>query len=408
MVGAGKTNFKMKKKLLLAYSGGLDTSYCLIYLQAQGYEVHTALADTGGFTKEELATLSAKAENLGSASHRVLDIVQEYYNEGIRFLLFGNVLKNQAYPLSVSAERVFQARAIARLANELNVDAIAHGSTGAGNDQVRFDLVFQALCPGKEIVAPIREKRLSREEEIEFLRQHKVEMNFDKALYSVNQGLWGTSVGGKETLTSHSFLPESAFPNQVTQTEAKQITIDFEKGEPVGLDGKKMTPVEVIRTLNNLGGSYGIGRDIHVGDTILGIKGRVGFEAPAPIILIKAHQALEKHVLSKFQLQIKEQQALWYGQLMHEGLWLDPACRNLEAFLESSQARVTGKVFVTLAPYRFQVQGIESKYNLMNNLFGKYGEMNSLWTGEDAKGFSKVFGVQQMIIQKVGEHAGEN
>lgn len=397
----------MKKKVLLAYSGGLDTSYCLIYLQSLGYEVHTALADTGGFTKEELDILAAKADKLGAASHRMLNIIDEYYQEGIRFLLYGNVLKNQAYPLSVSAERVFQARAIARLAKELNADAIAHGSTGAGNDQVRFDLVFQALCPGKEIIAPIREKKLSREEEIEFLKHHGVEMNFDKALYSVNQGLWGTSVGGKETLTSHSFLPESAFPSQVTASETRSITIEFEKGQPVGLDGTKMKPVDVIRALNKLGGSYGIGRDIHVGDTILGIKGRVGFEAPAPAILIKAHQGLEKHVLSKYQLMIKEQQSLWYGQLMHEGLWLDPACRNLEAFLESSQARVTGKVFVALAPYRFQVQGIESKFDLMNNLFGKYGEMNSLWTADDAKGFAKIFGVQQMIIQKVGEHAGE-
>lgn len=399
---------KMKKKVLLAYSGGLDTSYCLIYLQSQGHEVHTALADTGGFSKEELVALEAKARKLGSASHHTLDIVDEYYKEGIRFLLYGNVLKNQTYPLSVSAERVFQARAIARLANELNVDGLAHGSTGAGNDQVRFDLVFQALCPGKEIIAPIREKRLSREDEIQFLRENGVDMNFDKALYSVNQGLWGTSVGGKETLTSSGFLPASAFPNAVTQTEPKAITIEFEKGQPVGLDGKKMKPVEVIKTLNQLGGSYGIGRDIHVGDTILGIKGRVGFEAPAPAILIKSHQALEKHVLSKFQLQIKEQQSLWYGQLMHEGLWLDPACRNLEAFLESSQERVTGKVFVVLAPYHFQVQGIESRYDLMNSLFGKYGEMNSLWTADDAKGFAKIFGVQQMIIHKTGENAGKN
>ncbi len=398
----------MKKKVLLAYSGGLDTSYCLIYLQAQGYEVHTALADTGGFTREEIGALEAKAKKLGSASHHTLDIVNEYYSEGIRFLLYGNVLKNQSYPLSVSAERVFQARAIARLANQLKVDAVAHGSTGAGNDQVRFDLVFQALCTGKDIIAPIREKRLSREEEIQYLKDHNVEMNFDKALYSVNQGLWGTSVGGKETLTSKGFLPESAFPNQVTQSEAKSITIEFEKGQPVALDGKRMAPVEVIKALNQLGGSYGIGRDIHVGDTILGIKGRVGFEAPAPAILIKSHQALEKHVLSKFQLQIKEQQSLWYGQLMHEGLWLDPACRNLEAFLESSQERVTGKVFVALAPYRFQVQGIESKYDLMNNLFGKYGEMNSLWSADDAKGFAKIFGVQQMIIQKTAENAGKN
>ncbi|MEQ8688008.1 MAG: argininosuccinate synthase, partial [Imperialibacter sp.] len=257
----------MKKKVLLAYSGGLDTSYCLIYLQSLGYEVHTALADTGGFTKEELDVLAAKANKLGAASHQVLNIVEEYYQEGIRFLLYGNVLKNQAYPLSVSAERVFQARAIARLANQLNVDAIAHGSTGAGNDQVRFDLVFQALCPGKEIIAPIREKKLSREEEIHFLKEHKVEMNFDKALYSVNQGLWGTSVGGKETLGSNGFLPEEAFPSKVTESAAKSIVIEFEKGQPVGLDGKKMKPVEVIKALNALDGGYGIGRDIHVGDT---------------------------------------------------------------------------------------------------------------------------------------------
>jgi argininosuccinate synthase len=297
-----------------------------------------------------------------------------------------------------------QALAIAEYAREINADAVAHGSTGAGNDQVRFDMIFHILIPGVEIITPIRDMRLSREQEIEYLRSKGVEMNFEKAQYSINKGLWGTSVGGKETLTSDKFLPEAAFPSQVTQSQPVDISLHFEKGELKGVNDQKFEhPTAAIRYLQEIAAPFGIGRDIHVGDTIIGIKGRVGFEAAAPLIIIKAHHALEKHVLTKWQLMWKDQLAQFYGNWLHEGQMLDPVMRDIEAFLEHSQQLVSGEVYITLFPYRFQVNGIQSPHDLMNSRFGKYGEMNTGWTGEDVRGFSKIFGNQTMIWHRVNE-----
>lgn len=390
-----------QKKVLLAFSGGLDTTYCSLYLKELGYQVYTVTVNTGGFTKEELDKLEERSRSLGSESHSNVDVTEEFYQKAIKYLIAGNVLKNNTYPLSVSAERVFQATAIAKEAIKLGVVAIAHGSTGAGNDQVRFDMIFNILCPEKEIITPIRDKRLSREEEIQYLIDHGVSGNWEKSLYSVNQGLWGTSVGGKETLTSDQFLAEAAFPSQLKKTGEEVVEISFEGGEPVGLNGKPLTPVQCIEQLNTIASAYALGRDVHVGDTIIGIKGRVGFEAAAPVILIKAHHTLEKHVLTKNQLLMKDQLSLTYGNLLHEGHYLDPVMRDIESFYDSTQKYVTGTVKVHLAPYRFYVVGITSEHDLMQSSFGKYGEMNNSWSGEDVKGFSKIFGNQNMIYHKV-------
>ena len=335
----------MKKKLLLAFSGGLDTSYCAVHLvKDRGFEVIAATINTGGFEKAAVRQLKETAFSLGVSDYIFIDQTTNFYEKGIKYLIFGNILKNNTYPLSVSAERVFQAMALAHLAVEMKVDAIAHGSTGAGNDQIRFDLIFQTICPSIEIITPIRDLLLSREEEITYLQLHGVQGLWEKALYSINKGLWGTSIGGKETLTSHEALPGEAFPNQLQNTDYEVVKIKFENGEPVGLNGSTMMPIEVIKRLNEWGGKYAIGRDVHVGDTIIGIKGRIGFEAAGPLMLIKGHHLLEKHTLSKQQLFIKDQMAAFYGSLMHEGQYLDPAMRDMEAFLSSSQKNVTGTV----------------------------------------------------------------
>jgi argininosuccinate synthase len=393
----------MSKKVVLAFSGGLDTSYCAVYLTRDlGYEVHSLTVNTGGFSKDELKQIEARALSLGVKSHKAVDETVRYYDQVIRYLVFGNVLKNGTYPLSVSAERMSQALAAANYANAIGADAIAHGSTGAGNDQVRFDMVIQILAPGVEIITPIREKRLSREAEIEYLRGHGVDMNFEKAKYSINKGLWGTSVGGKETLNSMGMLPEEAWPTQVSKSETEEVKLSFEKGELLAVNSKRFThPSEAIQYLQTLAGPFGIGRDIHVGDTIIGIKGRVGFEAAAPVLIIKAHHALEKHVLTKWQLSWKDQLSQFYGSWLHEGQYLDPVMRNIEAFLADSQRQVTGDVSVTLFPYRFQINGIQSPYDLMSSKFGKYGEMNLGWTGDDVKGFTRIFGNQVAIYHQV-------
>ncbi|HEX5552212.1 MAG TPA: argininosuccinate synthase domain-containing protein [Chitinophagaceae bacterium] len=393
------------KKVVLGFSGGLDTSYCVKYLtDEKGYEVHSVIVDTGGFSSDELKEIEKKAYDLGVKSHQTVNAVGDYYHHVIRYLIFGNVLKNNTYPLSVSAERMSQAMAIAAYAREVNADAVAHGSTGAGNDQVRFDMIFHIMIPGIEIITPIRDMQLSREEEIRYLKSKNVQMDFSKAQYSVNKGLWGTSVGGAETLTSDRFLPEEAFPTKVTAKDARDITLRFEKGELKGIDDQAFSdPVEAIRHLQRVAAPFGIGRDIHVGDTIIGIKGRVGFEAAAPLVIIKAHHALEKNVLTKWQLIWKDQLAQFYGNWLHEGQILDPVMRDVEVFLEHSQEQVTGTVLLTLFPYRFQVNGIRSPHDLMNGAFGKYGEMNSGWTGEDVRGFSKIFGNQTMIWHKVNQ-----
>jgi len=395
----------MSKKIVLGFSGGLDTTFCVKYLaEDKGYEVHSIIVNTGGFSEEELVKIEAHAKNLGVASHTTINAVEGYYDRIIRYLIYGNVLKNNTYPLSVSAERLSQAIHIAEHVRALGADAVAHGSTGAGNDQVRFDMVFHIMIPGVEIITPIRDLKLSREEEITYLQSKGVNMNAEKAMYSINKGLWGTSVGGKETLSSKGMLPESAWPTQVTKTEGEEVVLEFFKGELVGVNNNNFEhPSKAIQYLQTLAGPFGIGRDIHVGDTIIGIKGRVGFEAAAPMVILKAHHALEKHVLTKWQLQWKDTLAQFYGNWLHEGQILDPVMRNIEAFLTSTQQNVTGKVFIQLQPYRFHVIGIESSFDLMNSKFGKYGEMNSGFTGEDVRGFSKIFGNQTIIWNAVQE-----
>ncbi|RZJ71640.1 argininosuccinate synthase domain-containing protein [Flavobacterium sp.] len=389
------------KKVVLAYSGGLDTSFCLKYLQRQGYEVHTILINTGGFSPDELSSIEKRAYELGSKAHVNADIVDKYYEKAIKFLVFGNVLKNNTYPLSVSAERVFQAMEAIHYAKTIGAFAIAHGSTGAGNDQIRFDLIFRTIAPEIEIITPIRDLKLSRQAEVEWLQNEGVDYSWEKAQYSINKGIWGTSVGGKETLTSNLPLPESAFPSQITNSGPTKVSLHFEKGELVGIDDQFSKPTDNISKLEELASAYGIGRDIHVGDTIIGIKGRVGFEAAAPLVIIKAHHLLEKHVLTKWQQYWKEQLGNWYGMLFHEGQYLDPVMRNIETFLADTQANVTGKVVVTLRPYHFSLEGIESEHDLMNTQFGQYGEMNNAWTAEDAKGFIKILGNPQAIYSQV-------
>lgn len=402
----------MAKKIVLGFSGGLDTTFCAKYLsEDKGFEVHSIIVDTGGFSKEELTRIEAHARSLGVASHTTIHAVEGYYDSIIRYLIFGNVLKNNTYPLSVSAERLSQAMHIAEHVKKIGAEAVAHGSTGAGNDQVRFDMVFHILIPGVEIITPIRDLKLSREEEIAYLQTKGVSMNAEKAMYSINKGLWGTSVGGKETLSSKGILPESAWPTQMERFGSEEVVLRFTKGELTGVNNQSFEhPSKAIQHLQAIAGPYGIGRDIHVGDTIIGIKGRVGFEAAAPMVILKSHHALEKHVLTKWQLQWKDTLSQFYGNWLHEGQILDPVMRDIEAFLTRSQENVTGNVFVLLQPYRFQVIGIESPHDLMNSRFGKYGEMNSGFTGEDVRGFSKIFGNQTVIWnavnpQKNNDHA---
>ena len=397
----------MRKKVVLGFSGGLDTSFCVKYLSAEkGYEVYTVTIDTGGFTPDELKTIEQRAYALGAVKHTTIDAVKPYYERVLKYLIFGNVLKNNTYPLSVSAERITQALMLVEQAQQIQADAVAHGSTGAGNDQVRFDMVFHILAPKMEIITPIRDLRLSREQEVEYLKAHGVDVSAEKSAYSINKGIWGTSVGGKETLTSDQFLPETAFPHQLSRHEPEDITLWFEKGEPVGLNDQLFDhPTQTILALNEKAAAFAIGRDIHVGDTIIGIKGRVGFEAPGPLIILKAHHALEKHVLTKWQLMMKDQLSIFYGNWVHEGLLLDPVMRDIEAFFTSSQQRVSGKVFVSLFPYRFQVNGIASPYDLMQRKFGTYGEMNNAWTGEDVRGFSKIMANALSIWYQTAEQA---
>jgi argininosuccinate synthase len=381
----------MKEKVVLAFSGGLDTSFCVPYLKEEkGLEVHTVMVNTGGFSPDEERRIEQRALELGAASHVNINVVEEYYQKGIKYLLFGNILKNSTYPLSVSSERIFQAIAVLDHVKKLNAAYVAHGSTGAGNDQVRFDLVFEVMAPAVKVLAPIRELSLTRIEEINYLQSKGFNFSWEKAKYSINQGLWGTSVGGVETLSSGGVLPEDAYPSQISLTEPVRIKITFEKGEPVALNGKRDTPVEIIRSINELGGKYGVGRDMHVGDTIIGIKGRVGFEAPAPLILVKSHHLLEKHTLTKGQLYWKEQLAVWYGQLMHEAQYLDPLMRNIEVFMDDTQKYVTGVVEAELRPYHFAILGCETPYDLMSSKFGEYGEANKSFTGQDVIGFTKV------------------
>lgn len=391
------------KKLVLAYSGGLDTSYCLMKLSKEGYQVHAATVNTGGFDELQIEDMQAKAIQMGANSYKSIDALSSFYQKVVQYLIYGNVLKNNTYPLSVSAERIVQAIEIIQYAKSIDASAIAHGSTGAGNDQVRFDLIFQVMAPEIEIITPIRDLQLSRGDEITYLKENGIELSWEKAQYSINQGLWGTSIGGKETITSHENLPESAYPSQVSKKTAEEVVLDFQKGELVGINGKTESPVNNILKLQQQAKKFGIGRDTHVGDTIIGIKGRVGFEAAAPLIIIKSHHLLEKHTLSKWQQFQKEQLANFYGMLLHEGQYLDPVMRDLEAFLASSQNTVNGKVFVTLQPYRFELKGIDSPNDLMSATFGSYGEINKDWTAEDAKGFIKIMSNQNKIYQHINK-----
>jgi len=398
----------MRKRVVLGFSGGLDTSYCAKYLTIEkGYEVHSIVVNTGGFTNDDLKAIEKHAYALGVASHTSVDAVASYYNNIIKYLIYGNVLKNNTYPLSVSAERLSQAVHIAEHVKKLGAEAVAHGSTGAGNDQVRFDMIFHIMIPEAEIITPIRDLGLSRQQEVDYLKGAGVKMDFEKSVYSINKGLWGTSVGGKETLRSNGTLPEEAWPTPVTKTGSEQVQLHFEKGELKGVNDRTFQhPVEAIQHLQAFAAPFGVGRDIHVGDTIIGIKGRVGFEAAAPMVIIKAHHALEKHVLTKWQLSWKDQLAQFYGNWLHEGQISDPVMRDIEAFLTSSQEHVTGTVFIQLNPYYFTVAGVESDYDLMSAKWGSYGEENRGWSGADVRGFSKIFGNQTAIYQQVKNDAG--
>ena len=388
------------KKVVLAFSGGLDTSFCVKYLSEDcGYEVYTAIANTGGFSAEELKNIEARALALGAKAHATLDITQEYYEKSIKYMIFGNVLRNGTYPISVSSERTFQAIAIINYAKSIGAAAVAHGSTGAGNDQVRFDLTFQILAPEIKIIAPTRDMTLTRDYEINYLKEHGYVADFKKMEYSINKGLWGTSIGGKETLRSNETLPEEAYPTQMTATGDSRLAIDFEKGEITAVNGEKFTnKVAAIQRIEELVNPYAIGRDMHIGDTIIGIKGRVGFEAGAPLLIIAAHKMLEKHTLTKWQQYWKEQLGNWYGMFLHEAQYLEPVMRDIEAYLTSSQENVTGRVLIDLKPYHYVLVGVESDFDLMKTDFGEYGEINKAWTADDIKGFTKILGNQMKIF----------
>ena len=392
-----------KQKVVLAFSGGLDTSFCVKYLsEDKGYDVYTAIANTGGFSKEELANIEKRALALGAVKHATLDIEQEYYEKSIKYMIYGDILRNGTYPISVSSERIFQAIAIIEYAKSIGADCVAHGSTGAGNDQVRFDLTFQVLAPEIEIITPTRDMTLTREYEINYLREHGFEADFKKMEYSINKGLWGTSIGGKETLRSEQTLPEQAYPSQVTAHAEERLKITFHEGEIAAVNGKPYADkVEAIRAVEAIGSKFGIGRDMHIGDTIIGIKGRVGFEAAAPMLIIAAHKMLEKHTLTKWQLYWKDQLSTWYGMFLHEAQYLEPVMRDIERFLDHSQENVTGEVELTLRPYGYTLVGVQSPLDLMKTDFGEYGEVNKAWTADDVKGFTKILGNQIKIYHNV-------
>lgn len=398
----------MKKKVVLAFSGGLDTSFCVKYLsQELGYDVYTAIANTGGFSDEELTAIEKRAYDLGAVEHATLDITQQYYEQSIKYMVYGNILRNGTYPISVSSERTFQAIAIIEYAKSVGADCVAHGSTGAGNDQVRFDLTFQILAPEIEIITPTRDMTLTREYEINYLKEHGYEADFVKMEYSINKGLWGTSIGGKETLKSEQTLPESAYPSQVTAQGEQSLKLTFAKGEIAAVNGVEYADkVEAIRAVEAIGAAYGIGRDMHIGDTIIGIKGRVGFEAAGPMLIIAAHKMLEKHTLTKWQQYWKDQIGTWYGMFLHEAQYLDPVMRDMEAFLESTQQNVDGTVEVTLRPYSYTLVGVESNFDLMKTDFGEYGEVNKAWSADDVKGFTKIMSNSMKIYYNKKKNNG--
>ena len=380
-----------KKKVVVAFSGGLDTSYTVMYLSREmGCEVYAACADTGGFSAAQLQKNRENALLLGAKEYVTLDVKEEYYQKSIRYMVFGNVLRNGTYPISVSSERLFQAAAIARYARQVGADAIAHGSTGAGNDQVRFDMTFSILCPEMEIITLTRDRKRSREEEVNYLNANGFQADFARLKYSYNVGLWGTSICGGEILDSREGLPEEAYLKPLTRTDTRQVTLGFEKGELCAVDGISYSPVEAIQALEKQVEGYGLGRDNHVGDTIIGIKGRVGFEAAAPILILSAHKYLEKFTLSKWQQYWKDQLGTWYGMFLHESQYLEPVMRDIEAFLESTQHHVNGTVILTVGPKWFECTGVDSPEDLVRNPLGEYGETQSGWSADEAKGFIKL------------------
>lgn len=381
-----------KKKVVVAFSGGLDTSFTVMYLaKEKGYEVYAACANTGGFSPEQLKQNEENAYKLGAKEYVTIDVTREYYEKSLRYMIYGNVLRNGTYPISVSSERIFQALAIARYANEIGADAIAHGSTGAGNDQIRFDMTFLVCSPGVEIITLTRDMTLTREFEVNYLNEHGFKADFAKLKYSYNVGLWGTSICGGEILDSKQGLPESAYLKQVEKEGEEELQLTFDNGELKAVNGEKFDdPIKAIQKVEEIGAAYGIGRDMHVGDTIIGIKGRVGFEAAAPMLIIAAHKFLEKYTLSKWQQYWKDQVANWYGMFLHESQYLEPVMRDIEAMLESSQRNVTGTAILKLMPKHFETVGVDSPNDLVKNKLGEYGEVQKGWTAEDAKGFIKV------------------
>ena len=380
-----------KKKVVVAFSGGLDTSYTVMKLAKDGWDVYAACANTGGFSPEQLVKNETNAYLLGAKEYVTIDVTREYYEKSLKYMVFGNVMRNNSYPISVSSERIFQAMAIARYAKEIGAQAIAHGSTGAGNDQIRFDMTFLVMAPGVEIITLTRDRKLTRKEEVDFLNANGFDADFAKLKYSYNVGIWGTSICGGEILHSDQGLPEEAYLKHATETGEGELRITFSKGEIAAVNGLEYTDkVAAIQEIERIGAAYAIGRDCNVGDTIIGIKGRVGFEAAAPKLIIEAHRTLEKYTLSKWQQYWKDQVANWYGMFLHESQYLEPVMPDIEAMLASSQRNVNGTVIIKLRPLGFEIVGVDSPDDLLKSKLGEYGETQTGWTAEEAKGFIKL------------------